>query len=115
MAERFAGRIHVLQSKVCILLQNMPTDIPYINIRRIFLLFYLFIYLRFMIYFCYYLIIPPTLQIFPTVVLQYLLHNINRDFIYKKQQKINFSTNVKMFQNEFFLNYLFICLFMYLN
>jgi hypothetical protein len=27
MAERFAGRIHVLQSKVCILLQDMPTDI----------------------------------------------------------------------------------------
>jgi hypothetical protein len=27
MAERFAGRIHVLQSKVCILLQDMATDI----------------------------------------------------------------------------------------
>jgi hypothetical protein len=27
MAERFAGRNHVLQSKVCILLHDMPTDI----------------------------------------------------------------------------------------
>jgi hypothetical protein len=27
MAERFAGRIHVLQSKVYILLQDMPTNI----------------------------------------------------------------------------------------
>jgi hypothetical protein len=25
--ERFAGRIHILQSKVCILLQDMPTTI----------------------------------------------------------------------------------------
>jgi hypothetical protein len=27
MAEKFAGRIHVLQSKVCVLLQDSPTDI----------------------------------------------------------------------------------------
>jgi hypothetical protein len=27
IAERFAGRIHVLQSKVCVLLQDMPTNI----------------------------------------------------------------------------------------
>jgi hypothetical protein len=27
MAERFVGRIHILQSKVCILLQGMPTNI----------------------------------------------------------------------------------------
>jgi hypothetical protein len=27
MAERFAGHIHVLQSTVCILLQDMPTNI----------------------------------------------------------------------------------------
>jgi hypothetical protein len=27
MAERFAGCIHILQSKVCILLQDMPTNI----------------------------------------------------------------------------------------
>jgi hypothetical protein len=27
MAERFAGRIHVLQSKVCTLLQDMHTNI----------------------------------------------------------------------------------------
>jgi hypothetical protein len=26
-AEGFAGRIHILQSKVCMLLQDMPTDI----------------------------------------------------------------------------------------
>jgi hypothetical protein len=27
MAERFAGRIHILQSKVCILLHDMPANI----------------------------------------------------------------------------------------
>jgi hypothetical protein len=27
MAERFAGRIRVLRSKVCVLLQDMPTNI----------------------------------------------------------------------------------------
>jgi hypothetical protein len=27
VAERFAGRIHASQSKVCILLQGMPTDV----------------------------------------------------------------------------------------
>jgi hypothetical protein len=44
MAERFAGRIHVLESKVCILLQDMPTNITLREHNRIVLLFYLFIF-----------------------------------------------------------------------
>jgi 2,3-bisphosphoglycerate-independent phosphoglycerate mutase len=47
MAESFAGRIHFLQSKVCIVLQDMPTDI---SVRThtwdsfVILFIYLFIY-----------------------------------------------------------------------
>ena len=38
MVERFAGHIHILRSKFCVLLfflLDLPTNIPYINIRRI--------------------------------------------------------------------------------
>jgi hypothetical protein len=70
--KRFAGHIHVLQSKVCILLQNMRTNI-YLH-KHAYDSFILFIYLWFTIYFYYYyLLIPPTLKTFPTVALQYLL------------------------------------------
>jgi hypothetical protein len=70
MTERFAGRIHVLYSKVCILLQDMPTNISlhrYIKDS-----FILFIYLWFI---CYYALISPTPQTFPTIVLQYVLRH----------------------------------------
>jgi hypothetical protein len=46
-AERFAGRIHALQSKVCILLQDMPTNISlhkHIQDGFVILFMYLFIY-----------------------------------------------------------------------
>jgi hypothetical protein len=56
MAERFAGRNHVLQSKVCVLLQDMPTDISLHKHNRIVLLFYLFMHgLTFIIIYLY----PP--------------------------------------------------------
>jgi hypothetical protein len=43
MEERFAGRIHVLHSKVCILLQDMRTNISLRKYTKIVLLFYVFI------------------------------------------------------------------------
>jgi hypothetical protein len=43
MAERFAGRIHVLQSKVCILLQDTPTSISLHKHTQHSLFIYLFI------------------------------------------------------------------------
>jgi hypothetical protein len=53
MAERFAGRIHVLQSKVCILLQDLPTSISLHKHTQDSLLFYLFINLWFIFYYYY--------------------------------------------------------------
>jgi hypothetical protein len=68
-AERFAGRIHVLQSKVCILLQDLPTDISlhkHTQDSFVILFMYLFkVYDLFLLLF--------TLQTFPAIVLQYLL------------------------------------------
>jgi hypothetical protein len=42
--KKIMGHIHVLQSKVCILLQGMPTNISPHKHTKIVLLFYLFIY-----------------------------------------------------------------------
>jgi hypothetical protein len=42
MEERFAGHIHVLQSKVCMLLQDMPTNISLHKHTKIVLLLYSF-------------------------------------------------------------------------
>jgi hypothetical protein len=80
MAERFAGRIHVLQSKVRILLQDMPTNISLHKhtYDSFVILFYLSMVYDLFLWFIYlfiYLFIPPNLQTFPTVVVHYLLRH----------------------------------------
>jgi hypothetical protein len=57
MAESFAGRIPVLQIKVYILLQDMHTNIS-LHKHTYDSFVISFMYLRFMIYFYYYLLIP---------------------------------------------------------
>jgi hypothetical protein len=73
MAERSAGRIHVLHSKVCMLLQDRRTGISlhkHTYGSFIYLFIYLFtVYALFLLLFTY----SPTLQTFPAVALQYLL------------------------------------------
>jgi hypothetical protein len=60
MAERFMGCIHILQRKVCILLQDMPANISvHKHTQNSFVI--LFIYLWFMIYFSYYLLNPTSI------------------------------------------------------
>jgi hypothetical protein len=54
MTERFAGCIHVLQSEVCILLQDVPTDIS-VRKRSLDSFVILFIYL-FMFYYSFLLL-----------------------------------------------------------
>jgi hypothetical protein len=73
VAERSAGRIHVLQSKVCMLLQDVPIGISlhkHTYGSFVCLFIYLFtVYGLFLLLFTY----TPTLQTFPAVALQYLL------------------------------------------
>jgi hypothetical protein len=62
-----------------------------------------------MIYFYYYLLIPPTQQTFPTIVLS-IYYDINQDFIYQKQKNMFkiLVQNVKMFQTEFYLTFIYL-------
>jgi hypothetical protein len=112
MGERIAGRIHIVQSKICILLQDMNTNIS-LHKHRTVLLFYLFMVYYLILLLFTYSPYPANISYYSLAVFTTTLTEISH--IKNKKKISNFSINVKIFQSEFYLTSVYLNYTFYTN